>query len=223
MAALGLIVLRVDETIEQEFRHFVPADTKLYVTRIQSGDDLTPASIAGMEQRLTEAASLLPAAAGFDVVGYACTSGTALLGAENVAQRVMDGVPTRWVTNPFTAAVAQLQDLGVRTIGLVSPYILEVAETLNSEFEAHGFVVAHSVTMNEVEEAKVSRIEPQVICNAARACAENGPCDALFLSCTNLRTQDLLGPLSRELGMPVVSSNSALAWHMQRLSQTLNT
>ena len=111
LPALGLIVLRVDETIEHEFRRLVPhGSARLHVTRIDSGDDLTPDSISQMEQRLTDAAAMLPSAAGFDVVGYACTSGTAFLGHENVRQRVMDGIPTRAVTDPLTAAIAQMRN-----------------------------------------------------------------------------------------------------------------
>jgi len=38
----------------------------------------------------------------------------------------------------------------------------------------------------------------------------------VFLSCTNLRTLDIIDPLEQALGIPVISSNQALAWHMAR-------
>jgi maleate isomerase len=38
----------------------------------------------------------------------------------------------------------------------------------------------------------------------------------IFLSCTNLRTLDVIDALEAELGIPVVSSNLALAWDMAR-------
>jgi len=47
---LGLIVLRADETLEQDFRRlFASGDTALYITRIPSGDELTTDTIAAME------------------------------------------------------------------------------------------------------------------------------------------------------------------------------
>ncbi len=56
------------------------------------------------------------------------------------------------------------------------------------------------------------------LADAARSVARRGDADALFLSCTNLRTLDVLAPLSQELAMPVLSSNACLAWHMATLS-----
>ena len=47
---------------------------------------------------------------------------------------------------------------------------------------------------------------------AARAASIEA--EAIFLSCTNLRTLDIIAPLESELGIPVLSSNQVLAWHM---------
>lgn len=41
--------------------------------------------------------------------------------------------------------------------------------------------------------------------------------DAIVASCTNLRTSGLLDEAADRLGLPVISSNSALAWHIQAL------
>ena len=53
---------------------------------------------------------------------------------------------------------------------------------------------------------------------AARALATGSGVDALFLSCTNLRTLDAIPVLASELRMPVLSSNLVLAWEMLRLA-----
>ena len=39
----------------------------------------------------------------------------------------------------------------------------------------------------------------------------------MFLSCTNVRTLEVIEPLERELGRPVVTSNQAGLWHALRL------
>lgn len=218
LPAMGLIVLRVDETIEQDFRRAITPDAaRLHVTRVQSGDDLTPDSIAAMEAQLTAAASLLPPA-GFDVVGYACTSGTAQIGADRVGDLVRAGVQTRHVTNPLTAALAAFADRGVARVGIVSPYVASVAAPLRTAFMDAGIEVTGTVSFGEEVEARVARIDPTSIANAARALAERSPMDAVFLSCTNLRTFDILPVLEAELGMPVFSSNQVLAWHMAQLA-----
>ncbi|MBR9651589.1 maleate cis-trans isomerase family protein [Thalassovita aquimarina] len=214
-ATLGLIVLQVDETIEQDFRRLLPGrEVALYVTRIPSGADLTPDTIAQMERDLPGAAGLLPPAARFDAVGYACTSGTTLIGADRVEALVHRSCTTTHVCNPLSAAQAALCHVGVRRIGLVSPYSASIAADLQRAFEAAGFAVPRAISFGEEVEANVARIDPRSIDAAARAVAAEGEIDAVFLSCTNLRTLDIVEGLEQELGLPVISSNLALAWRM---------
>ena len=65
-------------------------------------------------------------------------------------------------------------------------------------------------------EARVARIAPQSIIDAAVDLAAEGGIDALFLSCTNLRTLDVIAPIEAATGLPVLSSNLVLAWDMAR-------
>lgn len=220
VATLGLVVLQVDETIERDFRRLVPAElAKLHVTRIASGDDLTPDTIAQMETDLAASTALLPPAAEFDVVGYACTSGTAQIGADRVAELVHSGATTRAVTNPLSAALAAFDALELKRIGIVSPYIPAVGQPIVDAIKAHGIEVAQMLSFGEQVEARVARISAQSIMDAAhRLAAESAP-DGIFLSCTNLVTLDLIDPLERALGVPVLSSNQVLAWHMARLAK----
>lgn len=213
---LGLIVLQVDETIEQDFRRlFAPDIARLHVSRIPSGAELTPETIATMETTLPAAASLLPA--GPDVVGYACTSGTTLIGVDRVQELVTGATQARAVTDPLTAALAQCRTLGLGRVGIVSPYIASVAGPIRASFQAHGITVPATLSFGEEVEARVARIAPASIVDAARALARDAALDGIFLSCTNLRTLDILDPLARELGLPVLSSNQCLAWHMASL------
>ncbi|MEL7099708.1 MAG: Asp/Glu racemase [Pseudomonadota bacterium] len=219
LPALGLIALRVDETIERELGALLPPDkVRLHVSRIVSGDDLTPDSIADMEGALTGAAALLPPAAGFKVVGYGCTSATAQLGAEAVAARVHAGVQTDHVTDPLSAAIRRLRTLNTARIGIVSPYTSAVADGLVRAFEAAGIEVAARSDMGIAEEAAVVRIPAERITDAAHRLCDGASIDALFLSCTNLNTTALQRPLSRALGLPILSSNGCLAWDMARLA-----
>jgi maleate isomerase len=217
---LGLIVLQVDETIEGDFRRlFPPHVARLHVTRVPSGAELTPDSIAGMKRALPDAARLLPATQPLDVVGYACTSGTTLIGADRVRDLVTGAVRTNAVTDPLTAALAQCHRLRVARLGIVSPYIASVAEPIRAAFHAGGITVPDTLSFGEQVEAKVARIAPSSIVDAARALAQRSKLDAVFLSCTNLRTLDILAPLSKELGLPVLSSNQCLAAHMAALAE----
>jgi len=217
-ATLGLVVLQADETIEQDFRRLFPQpDVALYVSRIPSGAEITPDTIAEMEVELPRAASLFPRPAAFDVTAYACTSGTTLIGADRVAALIGANVTTRAVTNPLTAAFAAFEALGAGALGIVSPYVSSVADAMRDAFEAQGFAVPATLSFGEQVEARVARIDPASIREAALRVAAEPGVEAVFLSCTNLRTLDIIDGLEQSIGRPVVSSNQALAWHMARL------
>lgn len=218
-ATLGLVVLQVDETIEQDFRRLFPdPGVALYTTRIPSGAELTVDTIAAMEAELPRAAALLPPAATFDAVAYACTSGTTLIGAGRVAELVGGAARTRAVANPLTATLAAFQALGVRRPAIVSPYVDAVAGPVRAAFTAEGLQVSTMVSFGEEIESRVARIDPASIHAAALQVGRAPGTDAVFLSCTNLRTLDIIPALEAELGLPVISSNQALAWHMARLA-----
>jgi len=218
-ATLGLIVLQVDETIEHDFRRlFADPGVALYTSRIPSGAELTPDTIAAMESELPRAVSLLPPAVAFDAIGYACTSGTTLIGAARVAELVHGAARTRSVTDPMTAALAAMRTLGVGSPAIVSPYIDAVAGPIRAAFEAAGLRVPASLSFGEEVEARVARIDPASIREAALEVGKAAEADAVFLSCTNLRTLDIIDGLEDALGKPVISSNQALGWQMARLA-----
>ncbi|WP_224816247.1 aspartate/glutamate racemase family protein [Hasllibacter sp. MH4015] len=218
-ATLGLIVLQSDETIEHDFRRLIPdPDVALYVSRVPSGDTLTPQMIAAMADNLPSAATLLPRAARFDAVAYACTSGTTLIGADKVAALVQSACTTRRVCNPLSAAHAAVAHVGASRLGILSPYTSGIADALADAFRDAGIGVVRTLSFGEAEEANVARIDPASIAEGARMIARQGDVDAIFLSCTNLRTLDIIEGLEAELDMPVFGSNLSLAWHMARMA-----
>lgn len=215
----GLIVLSVDETLEDDFRHLITANTaRLHITRIPSGAELTPETIAQMAHDLPAAAALLPKEARFDAIAYACTSGTALIGADRVTELIKANATAAAVTTPLTAALSAIHHLGLKRVGIVSPYITSVAAPIRAAFEATGIKVPATLSFGEEVEARVARIAGQSIMEAATHLAQQADVDGIFLSCTNLRTLGVIDALEAKLGVPVLSSNQCLAWHMARLS-----
>jgi maleate isomerase len=72
------------------------------------------------------------------------------------------------------------------------------------------------------EEHLVARIALASVVEAGLRLGASRDVDAVFLSCTNLRTLDAAKIIENKLGKPVVSSNSALAWHLQTLVSAQN-
>ena len=216
---LGLIVLQVDETIEPEFSaYFSDRKNPLYITRIPSGIEVTTESLAEMEKALPAAARLLPGARPFRVVGYGCTSASSVIGSERVAELVKQACNTDEVTNPLRAATACAADRGVSKFALLSPYIEEVNAPLRNAFSENGITMDVFGTFGQAEEAKVARISVQSVVEAATELGSDPSVEAVFLSCTNLRTLDAIPEIREQIGKPVLSSNQSLAWHMRRLN-----
>ncbi|MFC3614652.1 Asp/Glu racemase [Lutimaribacter marinistellae] len=216
---LGLIVLQSDETLENDFRRLIPRHVSLLVNRIPSGVDVTPESLGAMREHMTASAGLFPRGYRFDAIGYGCTSGTAEIGADSVSQMVKQGCETRHVTDPLTALIAACQSSGVKRLAILSPYVEVVSDKLRQRLADAGIETPAFGTFAEPAEARVARIADEDIVAAGGSLAHGADVDALFLSCTNLRTLNVIRPLMATLSMPVFSSNLVLAWHLLQLTQ----
>lgn len=217
---VGLIVLQSDETIEPDLHRLLPPELELLVSRIPSGAEVTPDTLAAMEGYMTASAALFPGGARLAAVGYGCTSGTAQIGAAEVAARIRKAVPAPHVTEPVSALIAACAALGLRRLALLSPYSAPVSNRLRAVLAAAGIETPTFGSFLIEEEARVVRISAgSVLAAGQQLVAESPePVDALFLSCTNLRTLPVIAALEETIGLPVLASNTVLAWHMARLA-----
>ena len=216
--AMGLIVLQSDETIEQDFRRIFGAGPLIYVTRVPTATQVTRDTLQQMAETLPAAASLFAEPTEFSVVGYGCTSGTAQIGADNIARLVREGCTTPEVTQPVSGLLAACATLNIKRLGFLSPYVEDVSAHLVNVLEANAVACPVFGSFDEACETVVAHISSQSTYDAAVTLAAKGGIDALFLSCTNLRTLDIIEKLEAETGLPVLSSNQVLAWHMAQLS-----
>ena len=217
---MGLIVLQVDETIEGEFRKaFRTSKNQIFVTRIPSGLEVTAKTLSSMEHHISASAKLLPQSREFSVIGYGCTSASAIIGSEKISDLIKSGCSTREVTNPLLAATEYAKHLGVTKLPLLSPYIEEVNTPLRKAFKTNGLSTEAFGTFGEGQEEKVARISESSTMEAAITLGQDPSTEAVFISCTNLRTFNCLDKIANKIDKPVFSSNQSLAWHMKKLSQ----
>ena len=217
-ATLGVIVLETDETLEPEFAHMTDlAAVALYHSRIPMAPEITPDTLGRMERDLPESVKLLPPALAFDVIGYGCTSGATVIGAQNVARAVQSVHPETRVTDPLSAILAAGAALKAGRLGFITPYLPEVSQQMRGKLEEGGFSIAAFGSFEEGDDRVVARISEASILAAARQVAGMAACDAIVISCTNLRCLRIIPEIEAETGIPVISSNQALAWHMLRL------
>ncbi len=217
-ASLGLIVLETDETLENEARSAIPREASLHHTRIYSAPTVTPETLAGMEADLPAAARTFPGHVTYDAIAYCCTSGATVIGQDKVAAAIRAAHPRAKTTEPITAVMAALSTLGAKRVGLLTPYTLDVSAAMQTLLEANGFEITAFGAFEEAEEAKVARISGGSTLAAMLEVGSGDDVEAVFASCTNLNTFGVIKKAEAALGKPVISSNSALVWHLARLA-----
>lgn len=218
-AAIGVIALATDATIEWEWRRLLTLDgVGFFVSRIMNAPTVTPENLKGMEKDLEDSTALILPGFDLDVVAYGCTSASMLIGEEVVARHIRSVRADVQCTMPIAAAKAAIKALGLRRIALLTPYIEEINQAMRNHFEAADIPVPVMGSFNNINDIQVSRIRPDSIREAALELGRESGVDGVFISCTNLRAAALVEPLEQELGKPVTSSNHAMAWHALRLA-----
>lgn len=217
-ANLGLIVLRTDQTIEDEFRFVVPeSGVGLYHARLHSPVQITASALQAMEGDISKTVSLLPDVK-FNVIGFGCTSGALVIGRERIEERVRSVIPGVSVTDPLTAGVAAMKALGVQRVAMLTPYIPAINQQLGAALTARGLTVPVMGSFNEPDDNVVARITPLSVEKAIMKIGASNSCDGVFISCTSMRIARQIRSIEARLGKPVTSSNHAMAWHMLRLA-----
>ena len=218
-ARIGLLVLESDQTMEWEMRLMTHlSGVSVYHSRLANDVVVTPETLAKMEAELPISAKLLPEYLALNAIGYGCTSGSTIIGENRVAD-ILDaahpGVPS---SNPLTAAKAALNVMGVKRLGLVTPYTPDVTQAMQDRFEEAGIQITAVGSFYEDSDEVVGRIDPNSILEAAIAIGSSDKVDGVFVSCTSLRAAGIIERAEAVLNKPVTASNHALAWHLLRLA-----
>lgn len=218
-AAIGLLVLATDQTIEHEWRFLLgEPGVAVYNARLWNDKEIAPETLARMEQDIAPTTRLILPGLELDVVAFGCTSGSMVIGPERVRERIREARPGIATTTPVEAVDAALGSLGARRIGLVAPYQRRVGEAMRDYFVKAGYEVPVLAIFDEPDDTIAARIAPASIAAAVAQAAAHPEVDAVFVSCTSLRVAEAVEALEARTGKPVTSSNHALAWHSLRLA-----
>lgn len=219
-ARIGLIVLATDFTIEHEWRQIMSGldGVALYESRILNDNQITPETLRAMEPRIASSADVILPGSTLDVVAYGCTSASMAIGEEKVFERIRSVRPGAKCTTPITAAFAAFRAFEAKRIGVLTPYRADVNRIVAEYIQARGFAVPVFGSFNEQDDGVVSRITPDSIRNGVTALLGAAPVDAVFVSCTSVRLAEAAAAIEAETGIPITSSNHAMAWHALRLA-----
>tara|TARA_R110002111_G_scaffold238757_2_gene300514 strand:+ start:20877 stop:21692 length:816 start_codon:yes stop_codon:yes gene_type:complete len=215
---VGVITLATDFNIEQDLRRIYPSEVAMFTSRVRNYNPLTIENLRAMAPGISAAADAILPGTQLDVIIYACTSGTVAIGSERVSELIHATRPGARVTNPVTAAFAAFAELNARRISVLTPYTEAVNEDVVRVFSCSNCEVLNIAGFGFEDDTAMTFISPQDIEEAAiEVCDPDA--DLLFVSCTALRSAQVVERIERRLGKPVITSNQVLAWHSLRMLQ----
>ncbi len=221
---IGLLVPAEDAVSERDFRLMLPDDSvAIFTNRVETTKIGTLDELKKMGPSLQKAAAMVLTGDRVDVLNFSCTSATVAIGYENVANSLSGARSDVPVVTPISAAVAAFQALGVEKIAVVTPYPNDVNVAMYDYLEAEGASICGFFAFEGLlTDYEVSRLPPRALFEAGLEadCAE---VEAIFLSCTGIRSAEIAQELETELGKPVVTSNQAAFWQCLRLAGCLAT
>ena len=215
-ARIGLMVPSGNAICEAELHAMLPPGVVALITRLELRGS-SEAELSKMLDRLEEAAGLL-ADARPGLIGFHCTAVSTFAPerAGEIPARMTRATGLPAVTTA-DAILAALEALGAKRILLVTPYIPAVHEREITFLAAHGCAVVGGDMMGINTNAEMAQIPPEAIAAQARGAARAAPgADACFISCTAIRSAGVIEALETEIGMPVITSNQVMAWHVLR-------
>jgi maleate isomerase len=213
-ARIGMLVPSGNIVAEEQVRAMVPAEVALHVTRLPLTGS-SDAALSAMIGSLPQAAQLL-ADARVDLIAFNCTAvSTRSPGADtDIARQITEATDTPALSTG-EALVEGLRALKARRIVLVTPYIAPVVEREAAYFAHHGFEVLAAVGSGIDSNWDMAQAPPQTWYDLALANRDD-TVEAYVLSCTAIRSAEVIEALESALGRPVLTSNQALAWFATR-------
>ena len=216
-AKIGYVLLATEQTVQDDVIRLRPPGVGIHFTRAAIPDSITNESLAAQAGLLADcAASLLPDGS-LDVVCYACTSGSLVIGEERVFAELNRGAPKARATSLITGVIRALKTLQARRIVIATPYLDEVNQREVDYLEQAGFEVISICGLNLEKDSDMVRVAPDYITEFALA-QDHPDADAIFVSCGALRTLDVIGEIEARAGKPAICSNQAMIWDCLRLA-----
>jgi maleate isomerase len=207
------IVVPYDFALDRELWRWVPDDVSLHVTRMPYAPLAAtmemaihisdPALVA---RGVTELSAVFPL-----VTAYACTSGSFVGGLAGEAALVTAmteaGAPAAVTTSG--ALLTALRHLDITRIAAVTPYTADLTAGLGTYLAEAGVDVVATAGLGLTSE--IWTVPYDITAKLVRD-TDRPDAEAVFVSCTNLPTYDVIAALEAELGKPVLTANQVTIW-----------
>jgi maleate cis-trans isomerase len=210
---IGLITPSSNNINEPEFYRLAPPGVTIHTTRVLLTGEMDEASFHRMAGELGRAAKEL-ATAEVDIVVYGCTAGSVIVPLQELTVSIAEQTGTPALVTAG-AVVSAFRALGVSRIAMATPYLDFVNRREVTFLEKHGITVTKYLGLelgkNQQERRCIGHVPPEALYRMAVE-IDTPESEAIFISCANLATLDVIEEIELSLGKPVVTSNTASFW-----------
>lgn len=207
------VVVPFDFALDWEYWRYLPPRVILHFTRtpylrLPVGVPLSRA--VGRPSVVARAARTL-LAVNPSAVLYACTSGSFVDGVA-ADERIRAAMAAAGARNPVTTSSAVMDAFratGIHKIALATPYTGTLTRRLCAFLEEAGIEITSCRYLGLSE--NMAKVSKSSIASLARS-LDATDADAVFVSCTSLRTYGIVNALEDEMQRPVFTSNQVSLW-----------
>ncbi|MFK7745844.1 MAG: Asp/Glu racemase [Roseobacter sp.] len=214
-ARFGILVPFTNTNLEPDMVLLRPDGVSLHFARLGGYDEdeipdetqMQGLGAADLEEPLHLLMGVRP-----DVVFYGCTSATLTHGPA-FDQHLTKEIKTRSGAETVTAAGAlmfALNRLNVTRIGFASPYVPAINDMAINFLSQGGInTCVRSEIRGTLDNHGQGALDPQAVFDLGCA-ADHPDAQAVVLSCTDMRSVEVIAELEAHLGKPVITSNQAM-------------
>ena len=203
------------EVMEPEFYALSPEGVCTLTTRINL-PKVTPQGLRDMSNsKQLENCTQLLAHAKVGVILYGCTSGSFLEGPEwekGLLKRMKTMAGGITVINTSQSSVKALEAVKAKKIVIATPYTKEINTAAVDYYTKQGFIVLNDTALGFDDDHEIAATKLEDVYRLVRE-TDLPEADAVFISCTNLKTVPILESLETDLKKPVVSAIQASMWY----------
>ena len=222
LGSLGFVVMATDTVMQENLRTLAPDGVSISVAPIASPNEITVAGLHKHIDTMANAASLIQPDAPPDLICYACTSGSIVIGEQTVAKQLRLGAPKSQPMTLVTGVIDALRSLNAKSIVVATPYIDEINRLEYQFLIDKGFNVLNIRGMQVDDGSIMGNIKPSYIKEFAIS-LDKPEVEAIFISCGGIRTIDILQEIEDEVKKPVICSNQAMMWScLRRINVSVN-
>ena len=211
------VIAPFDFALDRELWRWVPDDVTLLLTRTAYVDEPVSVELAqavsdtdDVGRATRELIAVAPRC-----VAYACTSGSFVDGVAGeqrlIAAMRASGAPQAVTTSG--ALLAALSVLDISRVAVATPYVEALTSRLSDFLAEAGVETVGSAGLGL--QSEIWKVPYDVTAKLV-ADTDSPAAEAIFVSCTNLPTYDLIATLETELGKPVLTANQVTMWSALR-------